>query len=150
MRLYTVPYVSVTVSIANTFSSEILLLHLETHTCTACPKNYDLISPICGESNCREHDDVIKWKHFPRYWAFVWGIHRSPLNSPQRPVARSFDVFYDLRLNKRLSKQARRWWFEMPSRSLWRHCNEIAIWRGRFGEARLLNLCLWLILIGRS
>ena len=26
-------------------------------------------------------DDVITWKHFPRYWSFVWGIHRSPLNS---------------------------------------------------------------------
>ena len=22
------------------------------------------------------HDDVIKWKHFPRYWPFVWGIQR--------------------------------------------------------------------------
>ena len=30
---------------------------------------------------------------------------------------------FDLRLNKRLSKQSRGWWFEMPSRSLWRHCN---------------------------
>ena len=30
------------------------------------------------------HDDVIKWKHFPRYWPFVRGIHRSPLNSPQK------------------------------------------------------------------
>ena len=30
------------------------------------------------------HDDVIKWKHFPRYWPFVWGIHRSPVNSPHR------------------------------------------------------------------
>ena len=28
-----------------------------------------------------EHDDVIKWKHFPRYWPFVRGIHRSPVNS---------------------------------------------------------------------
>ena len=27
------------------------------------------------------HDEVIKWKHFPRYWPFVWGIHRSPVNS---------------------------------------------------------------------
>ena len=27
------------------------------------------------------HDDVIKWKHFPRYWPFVWGIHRSPVIS---------------------------------------------------------------------
>ena len=30
------------------------------------------------------HDDVIKWKHFPRYWPFVWGIHRSPVNSPPK------------------------------------------------------------------
>ena len=45
------------------------------------------------------HDDVIKWKHLPRYWPFVRGIHRSPVNSPQRPVTRSFDVFSDLRLN---------------------------------------------------
>ena len=29
-----------------------------------------------------QHDDVIKWKHFPRYWPFVLGIHRSPVNSP--------------------------------------------------------------------
>ena len=36
----------------------------------------------------------------------------------QRPVTRSFDVFFNLRPNKRLSKQ-----FETPSRSLWRHCN---------------------------
>ena len=28
-----------------------------------------------------DHDDVIKWKHFPRYWPFVRGIHRSPVNS---------------------------------------------------------------------
>ena len=39
----------------------------------------------------------------------------------QRPVTRSFDVFFDLR--KRLSKQSWGWWFETPSRSLWRHCN---------------------------
>ena len=29
----------------------------------------------------RVHDDVIKWKHFPRYWPFMRGIHRSPVNS---------------------------------------------------------------------
>ena len=28
--------------------------------------------------------DVMKWKHFPRYWPFVWGIHRSPVNSPHK------------------------------------------------------------------
>ena len=32
----------------------------------------------------RIHDDVIKWKHFPRYWPFVRGIYRSPLNSPHK------------------------------------------------------------------
>ena len=41
----------------------------------------------------------------------------------QRPVARSFDVFFDLRLNKQLNRQSRRWWFETPSRTLWRYSN---------------------------
>ena len=55
----------------------------------------------------------------------LWG--NSPVIgefSSQRPVTRSFDVFLDLRLNKRLSKQSWDWWFETPSGSLWRHCNE--------------------------
>ena len=30
------------------------------------------------------HGDVIKWKHFPRYWPFVWGIYRSQVNSPHK------------------------------------------------------------------
>ena len=42
----------------------------------------------------------------------------------QRPVTRSFDIFFDLRLNKRLSKQSFGWWFETQSLSLWRHCND--------------------------
>ena len=41
----------------------------------------------------------------------------------QRPVTRSFDVFFDLRSNKRLSKQSWGWWFETQSCPLWRHCN---------------------------
>ena len=44
---------------------------------------------------------------------------------PQRPVTWSFDVFFDLRLNKRLSKQSQCWWFETQSCPLWRHCNAI-------------------------
>ena len=50
----------------------------------------------------------------------------SPVTSEfpsQRPVTRSFGVFFDLRLNKRLSKQSWGRWFETPWRSLWRHCN---------------------------
>ena len=42
----------------------------------------------------------------------------------QRPVTRGFDIFFDLRPNKPLSKQSRRCWFETPACSLWRHCNE--------------------------
>ena len=141
------------------------------------------------------HDDVIKWKHFPRYWPFVRGIQwcydeahydvivmehdciclnvmSKPKNMPvftlfdiercwdymmtssngnifrvtdplcgeftgpgefpaQRPVTRSFDVFFHLRLNKRLSKQPRGWWFETPAWSLWRHRNDLTNWNHR-------------------
>ena len=71
------------------------------------------------------HDDVIKWKNLPRYRPFVLGIHRSPVKSPHTGQWRG--VFFDLCLNQKLSKQWRRRWFETPSRSLWRHCNEIAV-----------------------
>ena len=39
-----------------------------------------------------------------------------------------FGLFFDRRLNKRLSKQSKRRWFEAPSRSLWRHCNGSVLW----------------------
>ena len=42
----------------------------------------------------------------------------------QRPVTRSFDVFFDPSLNKRLSKHSRGWWFETLSGPLWRHSND--------------------------
>ena len=45
----------------------------------------------------------------------------------QRSVMRSFDVFLGLRLNNWLSKQSWGWWFETPSCSLWRHCNDLSI-----------------------
>ena len=45
----------------------------------------------------------------------------------QRPVTWNFDVFFDLLLNKRLSKQPWGWWFETLSWSLWRHCNDNAM-----------------------
>ena len=41
----------------------------------------------------------------------------------QRPVTRSFDVFFDQRLNEQFSKESGDWWFEMPSHTLWRHSN---------------------------
>ena len=71
------------------------------------------------------HDDVIKWKHFARLLATCTG--NSPVTGEfpaQRPMTRSFDVFFYLCLNIRLSKQSWGWWFETPSCPLWRHCNE--------------------------
>ena len=77
-----------------------------------------------------------------RIWPLLWSIDRfsyvmmassngkalrtiSPVPGEfpaQRPVTRSFDVFFDLRLNERLCKQSWGCWFETPSRSLqWRH-----------------------------
>ena len=50
----------------------------------------------------------------------------SPVNGEfptQRPVTRTFDVFFHLRLNKQLSKQSWGWWFETLSCPLWCHCN---------------------------
>ena len=45
----------------------------------------------------------------------------------QRPVTRSFDVFFDLHLNKRLNKQSQVWLFESPSWPLWLHCNVFSL-----------------------
>ena len=91
-------------------------------------------------------DDVWTWVHISSALNtsvyFTWWRHQIEIfsallalcagNSPvsgefpaQRPVTRSFDVFFDLRLNKRLSKQSWGWWFETPPCSLWRHCNEL-------------------------
>ena len=77
--------------------------------------------PLIAGLSC--HDDVIKWKHFPPYWALCEGNPPVIGEFPsQRPVTRSFDVFFHLRLNQRLCKQSRRRWFDTPSHSLWRHC----------------------------
>ena len=69
------------------------------------------------------------WRHemetFSALLAICAGNSPVPGEFPaQRPVTRSFDVFFDLHLNKRLSKQSWGWWFETLSRPLWHHCNE--------------------------
>ena len=59
-----------------------------------------------------------------RVTGLLCGEFTGPGESPaQRPVTQSFDVFFDLRLNKPLSKQPWGWWFEMLSWSLWRQCD---------------------------
>ena len=69
------------------------------------------------------------WRHqmetFSALLAICAGNSPVPGEFPtQRPVTRSFDVYFDLRPNGRLSKQSWGWWFETLSRSLWRHRNE--------------------------
>ena len=80
------------------------------------------------------------WRHQMETFSALLAIcaGNSPVNGEfpgQRPVTRSFDVFFELRLNKRLSKQSRGWWFETLSRPLWRHCNGI-----QFGNYYLLGM----------
>ena len=61
---------------------------------------------------------------FAAFLAICAGNSPVPGDFPaQRPVTRSFDVFFDLRLNKRLRKQLWGWSLETLSRPLWRHCN---------------------------
>ena len=72
------------------------------------------------------------WRHqletFSALLAIFAGNSPVPGEFPaQMPVTRSFDVFFDLRLNKRLSKQSWGRWFETPSCPLWRHCNVIVL-----------------------
>ena len=57
------------------------------HRTSWCGHNYvtsiNYVASHCNDvNNFPTHDDVIKWKYFPRYWPFVRGIHRSPVNSP--------------------------------------------------------------------
>ena len=102
-----------------------------------CPEfPFVLLPPVVGTKYSNSdaiplvNKSLIWWRHqmeiFPALLALC--VENSTVtgeSSTQRPVTRSFDVFFDLRLNKRLNKQ---WWgrrFETPSCPLWRHCNVI-------------------------
>ena len=72
--------------------------------------------------------------NFSALLALCAGNSPAPGEFPaQRPVTRGFGVFFDLRLNKQVSKQSWGWWSETLSRPFWRHCNEDAcslnIWK---------------------
>ena len=54
--------------------------HKFNHVLTKC--RFRAITSNCTSNSL--HDDIIKWKHFPRYWPFVRGIHRSLVNSPPK------------------------------------------------------------------
>ena len=89
------------------------------------------------------NNDVIKWKHFLRYWPFVRGIHQWPVDTQHKGQWRGA-LMFDLRLNKRLSKQSRRWWFETPLRSLWRQ-RHIYVYSVTLPSLKIMNITcqLW-------
>ena len=73
--------------------------------------------------------DMSWWRHQMETFSALLAIcaENSPASGEfpaHRPVTRSFHVFFDLCLNKRLRKQSWGWWFETSSRPLWRHGNE--------------------------
>ena len=81
------------------------------------------------------------WRHqmekFSALMAICAGNSPVPGEFPtQRPVTQSFGVFFDLRLNKRLSKQSWGWWLNTLSRPLWRHRK----------DRRWLRWTCWLLL----
>ena len=84
------------------------------------------------------YNGVIKWKTNPRYWPFVRGIHRSPVNSPHKASDAELWCFLCSPLNKHSSKQSLDWWFETLSRPLWRpHNGEIWV------ECRAFHFIMW-------
>ena len=92
--------------------------------------NYDIIESPKNHIRTK-HSKTTWWRHHMETFFALLALceGNSPVSgefSTQRPVTRSFGVLFDLRLNKRLSKQSWGWWFETPSSSLWRHCNDIA------------------------
>ena len=53
----------------------------------------DGFAEAVGELETPYHDDFIEWKYFSRYWPFVGGIHRSPVNSPHKVQCRGALMF---------------------------------------------------------
>ena len=92
------------------------------------------------------------WRHQMEIFSALLAIcaGNSPVTGEfptQRPVTRSFDVYFDLRPNERLSKQWWGWWFETLSRSLWRHRNDYPLCQTRklfaFGRRHCLLFVFW-------
>ena len=100
------------------------LHHTTTKPRTKTVKNSSKILSLITHQWLGSHRPLTWWRHqmetFSTLLTFCAVTGEFP---PQKPVTRSFDVYFDLRLNKRLSKQSWGWWFETQSRPLWRHCN---------------------------
>ena len=106
---------------------------------------YSSFSPQCYDSYRIWVKSQSWWRHQMETFSTLLTIcvGNSPVNGDfptQRPVPRSFDVFFDLRLNKRLSKQSWGWWFETSSCPLKRHCNG-DVWVTAYDNVQLLHWC---------
>ena len=112
---------------------------IDTRRATSCRRSFTILLSEWRITNESTTNSPLFWCHH-HHWDFPWWRHQMETfsallaicagNSPipgecpaQRPVTRSFDVFFDLRLTKRLSKQPWGWWFETLLRPLWRHRN---------------------------
>ena len=90
-------WLSTWVPIALCFSTRAsVVTGLSSHPCvSSClwvnPAQYLFVHWMAAQ--CKDHDDVIKWKHFLLYWPFVRGIHRSPVNSPHKGQSRGALMF---------------------------------------------------------
>ena len=105
------------------------------------------------------------WVYTYTWWRHQMEIFSASLaicagNSPvtgefpsQRPMTRSFDVFFDRRLNKRLCEQSWGWWFVTPWHPLWHHCNASGLLCWQMGkidhlcisQAALKDMCDWVL-----
>ena len=99
---------------------------LSIESSTICPKIYAQRARYVVFGHAKT--STAWWRHQMETFSALLAIcaGNSPVTgefSAQRPVTRSCDVFFDLHLKTRLSKQSRGWWFGTPSRPLWRHCN---------------------------
>ena len=72
---------------------EVIIVCLSWYACAFCGTTSGQFVVMSWGSSVVGHDYVIKWKHFPRYWPFVRGIHRSPVNSPHKGQWRGALVF---------------------------------------------------------
>ena len=110
-------------------SLTVLIKQLSMDYCKLYAKTFSgFIDQLWSVTWYTTYPDLSWWRHQMETFSALLDLcdGNSPVTGEipsQRPVTRSFDVFFDIRLNKRLSKQPRRRWFETPSHSLWRHCN---------------------------
>ena len=105
------------------------IVYADINSCS-CPKR---LANLCVVSKRTPKGDtrsliISWWRHQMETFSALLAIcaGKSPVSGEfpaQRPVTRSFDVFFDVRLIKRLSKHSRGWWFGTLSHPLWRHRN---------------------------